>query len=195
MTPGPVDVDAAVRVVRAGGVVAYPTEAVFGLGCDPADADAVRRILAIKGRAADKGLILVAARAAQLGPWLAPLEPAWRSRMDLAWPGPTTFVVPAARDTDDGEGSSGALLRGGRPTIAVRVSAHPVVRALCEGCGHPLVSTSANASGRPALRDAASVARELGVGDGGVDAIVAGETGGRRAPSDIVDVRTGRRLR
>ena len=180
-----VAVGEAIRLIRAGGVVAYPTEAVFGIGCDPSDVEAVARVVAVKGRAADKGLILVAADARQLGPWLAPLEPAWRSRMDDAWPGPVTFVVPAARDTP-------SLVRGGRTTIAVRVSDHPIVRALCEGCGHPLVSTSANASGEPALREDAAVARAFG---DALDGVVAGTTGGRRHPSAIVDVRTGRRLR
>ena len=186
--PKSVDVAEGVRLIRAGGVVAYPTEAVFGLGCDPSNGAAVERIVALKRRAAEKGFILVAADARQLDPWLAPLEPAWRSRMDSAWPGPVTFVVPAAPSVP-------ALVRGGRTTIAVRVSAHPVVRALCEGCGHALVSTSANRSGRPALTEAAGLARELGGGTGAVDALVAGELGGRGAPSAIVDVRTGRRLR
>ena len=181
-----VDVAEAVRLIRAGGVVAYPTEAVFGLGCDPSDPAAVARVLAIKGRAADKGLILVASDARQLAPWLAPLEPAWRSRMARDWPGPVTFVTPAARDVP-------ALLRGGRSTIAVRVSAHPVVRALCEGCDHPLVSTSANASGEPALRDDAAVAEGVRR-----DARRRRRRPGRRArarATRIVDVRTGRLLR
>lgn len=178
----------AVRLIGAGGVVAYPTEAVFGLGCDPRRPDALERVLAIKGRATDKGFILVASDARQLAPWLAPLEPAWRSRMDDAWPGPLTFVVPAARDTP-------ALVRGGRLTIAVRVSAHPVVRALCEGCGHALVSTSANASGEPALRRAADVAAAFDIGEHALAGIVAGETGGLRRATPIIDVRTGRWLR
>ena len=184
--PSPlVDVAEAVRLVRGGGVVAYPTEAVFGLGGDPSNPDVIARVLAAKGRAPEKGFILVAADARQLAPWLAPLEPAWRSRMDDAWPGPVTFVVPAARGTPE-------LVRGGRTTIAVRVSDHPVVRALCEGCGHPLVSTSANASGKPALRDARAVARAFGTA---IDGVVDAETGGRRHATSIVDVRTGRRLR
>ena len=191
--PPLVEVLDAVRLIGAGGVVAYPTEAVYGLGCDPADADAVERVLALKGRDAEKGLILVAADANQLAPWLAPLEPAWRSRMDAVWPGPVTFVVPAAPTVPE-------RLSGGRPTLAVRVSDHPVVRALCVGCGHPLVSTSANRSGEPALRDAAAVARTFGVATGEataprLDAVVAGDLGGRERPSTIVDVRTGERLR
>jgi len=183
--PPSLDIERAVRLIDAGGVVAYPTEAVFGLGCDPSARAAIERVVALKGRSADKGLILVASDARQLAPWLAPLEPAWRSRMDAAWPGPVTFVVPTAPDTD-------ALLRGGRPTIAVRVSAHPVVRALCERAGHPLVSTSANRSGEPALRDADAVARTFGEA---LDGIVSGELGTLRRPTRIVDVRTGRALR
>ena len=189
--PGLVDIGEGVRLVRAGGVIAYPTEAVFGLGCDPSNAAAVARIVALKRRAAEKGFILVASDARQLDVWLAPLEPAWRSRMDSAWPGPVTFVVPAAADTPD-------LVRGGRTTIAVRVSDHPVVRALCEGCGHALVSTSANESGQPALRDAGSVATAFGDVPhtcARLDGVVAGETGGLTRATRIVDVRTGQSLR
>ena len=180
-----VDVAQGIALVRSGGVIAYPTEAVFGLGCDPACAAAVERIVALKERDATKGLILVAAEFAQLQPWLAPFEPAWQSRVDDAWPGPVTFVVPARRNVSP-------LLRGAHLTLAVRVSDHPVVRALTEGCGHALVSTSANRSGQPALRSSLRVVREFG---DEVDGVVAGETGGRRRPTAIIDVRTGRSLR
>ena len=145
----------------------------------------MRRVLELKGRDASKGLILVGADRRALEPLLAPLEPAWRSRMDVAWPGPVTFVVPAARGLSP-------LLTGGRSTLAVRVSAHPTLAGLARALGAPLVSTSANASGERPLGDAAAVARAFG---DGLDGIVAGELGGRRGPSDIVDVRTGARLR
>lgn len=186
-TPGgpTVDVERAAALVRGGGVIAYPTEAVFGLGCDPANEQAVRRIVALKARDATKGLILVAADFVQLQPWLIPLEPAWQSRVDDAWPGPVTFVIPARPEVS-------ALLRGAHLTLAVRVSDHPVVCALCRRCGHALVSTSANRSGEPALRSSSDVEQAFGRA---LDGVVAGETGGRRKPSSIIDVRTGRSLR
>lgn len=176
------------RLIRGGGVVAYPTEAVYGLGCDPARLDAVERVVALKGRAPEKGFILVAADVAQLTRWIAPLDAAARERVDAVWPGPVTFVVPAAADVPP-------LLTGGRATIACRVSAHPTVRALCEASGRALVSTSANRSGDPPLVDAAGVAHAFGIGSDGVDGIVIGALGGLDRPTAIVDLASGTRLR
>ena len=188
--PAPLSVDEAAAALADGALVACPTEGVWGLSCRADDEAALERLIGLKGRDPAKGLILVGVSRAALGPWLAPLEPAWRSRMDLAWPGPVTFVAPAARGLP-------AALTGGRSTLAVRVSAHPPLVALatavalaCDGA--PLVSTSANPSGAPPLRTAAAVRRAFGDGIAGV---VEGTLGGRRGPSDIVDVRTGRRLR
>lgn len=175
----------AAAALAAGALVACATEGPWGLTCRPDHEGALAALLHAKRRDAGKGLILVAASRAQLAPWLAPLEPAWRSRMDLAWPGPVTFVAPAARGLP-------ALLTGGRSTLAVRVTAHPTLLALIDACDSPLVSTSANASGAPTLRTATAIRRTFGDALAG---IVAGEPGGRRKPSDIVDVRTGARLR
>ena len=177
--------DAAVDALRRGGIVAYPTEAVFGLGCDPADAGAVARLLALKGRPPDKGLILIAADEAQLSPWLAPLDEAMAARVRPTWPGPTTWLLPAAADCPGG-------LRGSHDTLAVRVTDHPVAAALCRAFGGALVSTSANRSGGEPARDAAS-ARGL-FGDT-LDAVVEGAVGGRDRPSIIRDARTGATLR
>lgn len=158
---------------------------MWGLACDASDEAAIQRVIDLKARDAGKGLILVAANPGQLQPWIAPLEPAWRSRMDLAWPGPVTFVAPAARIVS-------ALLTGGRLTLAVRVSAHPVLFALTTALGRPIVSTSANVSGEAPLKNAAGIRRAFGER---IDGVVAGELGGRRKPTDIVDVRTGEKLR
>ena len=166
-------------------MLACPTEGVWGLGCVHDDEAALARVLALKQRDANKGLILIGASRAMLQPLLAPLEPAWRSRMDVAWPGPVTFVAPAARHVS-------ALLTGGRLTLAVRVSAHPPLLALVERVGRPLVSTSANLSGRPPLKTAAAIRRTFG---DALDGIVDAPPGSRRGPSDIIDVRTGERLR
>ena len=183
--PTPLSVDEAAAALADGGLVACPTEGVWGLSCRADDEAALARLIGLKARDPTKGLILIGASRDALGPWLAPLEPAWRSRLDLAWPGPVTFVAPAARGLPD-------ALTGGRSTLAVRVSAHPPLAALVAACGAPLVSTSANPSGAPPLKTAAAVRRAFGDALAGV---VEGELGGRRKPSDIVDVRTGRRLR
>ena len=179
------DVERAAALLADGAVVACPTEGVWGLACLASNVAAVERIVALKARDAAKGLILIGKDRPALQPLLAPLEPAWRSRMDVAWPGPVTFVVPAARDAS-------AMLTGGRTTLAVRVSAHPTLAALAATLGGPLVSTSANVSGAPPLKTPTAIRRAFGDALAG---IVEGELGGRRGPSDIVDVRTGARLR
>ncbi len=166
-------------------MIAYPTEAVFGLGCDPLEYQAVQRILDLKRRDAAKGLILIASRFEQLLPFIAPLDSAQRLSLDASWPGPVTWVVPAAPHTP-------FWLTGGRKTIAVRVSAHPRVRELCELCGMALVSTSANKSGAPPARSALQVRNSLG---SDVDYIVPGPVGGLTRPTEIRDLVSGKILR
>ncbi len=176
---------AAARAVRAGGIIAYPTEAVFGLGCDPRDERAVLRLLALKRRPARKGLILIAADFAQIEPFLEPLSPADQSRLAATWPGPHTWLIPARPATP-------RWLRGRHDTLAVRVTAHPLAAALCRICGHPLVSTSANLSGRPPARTALAVRRQLGRH---LDHVLAGPTGGAAKPTEIRELRSGKRVR
>jgi L-threonylcarbamoyladenylate synthase len=171
--------------VLAGGVIAYPTEAVYGIGCLPTDETALARVLAIKQRDARKGMIVVAATAEQLEP-LAEL-PGGRvgEAIRASWPGPVTWIVQARAGLP-------AALTGGRATLAVRVSRHPIVRRLCERAGTALVSTSANLSGRRPARSALAVRRQLG---GAVDWILAGSLGDSTRPTEIRDARTGRVLR
>lgn len=174
-----------VRLLRLGGVIAYPTEAVFGLGCDPHNEAAVRRILAIKRRPAGKGLILIGADFAQLEPFLQPLDPASRARVEATWPGPVTWLLPARPEVPK-------WLRGRHDTLAVRVTAHPVAAAICAAWGGAIVSTSANVSGRPPARTVLAVHRELGRW---LDYVVPGSTGGAAKPTEIRDLRTGRVVR
>lgn len=178
-------VEAVARILRAGGVVAYPTEGVFGLGCCPDDPAAVRRILALKGRPDAKGLILISDRLERLAGWLAPLEADARVRVEASWPGPVTWLWPAAPDCP-------ALLRGEHDTLAVRVTAHPPARELCAAVESALVSTSANPAGEPPCTDAACVERRFG---DGVDAILQAECGDLAGPTAIRDARTGAWLR
>lgn len=175
----------AARTVRAGGVLAYPTEAVYGLGCDPLDADAVMRILELKQRPADKGLILIAADLQQLLPYIQPPSAALRRKLNATWPGPVTWLLPARSETP-------SWLRGNHDTLAVRVTAHPLTAALCRACGTALVSTSANRAGQPPARSALRVRRLFGEE---VDLIVHGPLGGATRPSEIRDAHSGRVLR
>jgi L-threonylcarbamoyladenylate synthase len=178
--------DAAVRL-REGAVVAYPTEGVWGLGCDPANEAAVRRLLAIKQREVGKGLILIAASLAQLRPCLD-LDALPADRLDEArasWPGPHTWILPASA-------AAPRWITGDHDGIAVRVSAHPPVAALCEAFGGALVSTSANLSGRPAPRHRGELDPAL---LRLLDGVTEGETGGLSRPTPIRDARSGAELR
>jgi L-threonylcarbamoyladenylate synthase len=170
--------------VRRGGVIAYPTEAVYGLGCDPAAHPAVERIVRIKGRSAGAGLILIASDLAQLEGWIAPTA-SERQRLDTHTAEPVTWVVTAGP-------RAYALLTGGRGTLAVRLTTHPLAAALCRTVAMPLVSTSANRHGRPPARTALMVRRRFGAE---VDYVLGGATGGRANPSEIRDARSGAVLR
>ena len=177
--------DRAVAALRRGGIIAYPTEAVYGLGCDPANAAAVARLLDLKQRPQRKGLILIAADEAALQPWLVPIDVTTEARIGPTWPGPTTWLLPTAADCPE-------FLRGEHETLAVRVTAHPIAAALCRAWGGALVSTSANRSGGEPVRDAASARELFGAG---VDAMVEGAVGDLDRPTPIRDARTGRTLR
>lgn len=184
-TPGQFRMRLAADILHGGGVLAYPTEAVYGLGCDPFDARAVQRLLLLKRRPVEKGLIVVASRPEQLAPLLGALTPAQRAQLDASWPGPNTWVLP-------NRGFFPVWITGGPDRVAVRVSAHPVVQALCDAFGGPLVSTSANRAGRPPARTTLAVRLRFGAE---LDAIVSGDTGGAAKPTIIRDLETGRVLR
>lgn len=173
------------RIVDAGGVIAYPTEGVYGLGCDPFNGQAVERLLDIKGRQAAKGLILIAAEFEQLAPLLLPPSPTIRKVLESTWPGPVTWLLPAAVDCP-------AWLRGDHDTLAVRVTAHRLAAELCRAVDRPLVSTSANRSGRPPARTAIGVRRRFAEE---LDWIVEGRVGGQRGPTEIRDGLSGRVIR
>ena len=170
--------------MASGGVIAYPTEAVYGLGCDPFNAAAVARILTLKRRRPHKGLIVVAAEFRQLLPLLNLHQDLPLDQILATWPGPVTWVMPASTRVPH-------WLRGDRGGIAVRVSAHPLVRELC-GLTGALVSTSANPEDRVPARTAARVRAYFA---NRLDLIVPGTTGGRATPTVIRDAVTGRQIR
>jgi L-threonylcarbamoyladenylate synthase len=174
----------AARLLHAGGIVACPTEAVFGLSCDPLQRSAVQRLLAIKQRNVAKGLILVAASLEQL-PDFVSLPAANRDRIVKSWPGPATWLLPASADAP-------AWIRGEHHTIAVRVTAHPAMAALCECFGGCLVSTSANLAGRPPARTPLRVRLQLGDGP---DLVLHADLGTAAKPTGIRDAVTGAVIR
>ncbi|HQQ63518.1 MAG TPA: Sua5/YciO/YrdC/YwlC family protein [Pseudomonadales bacterium] len=171
----------AIATLRNGGVIAYPTEAVWGLGCDPLDEQAVMRVLALKKRDWRKGVILVAASIEQLAPYLRGLDDEKYATLRKSWPGPNTWLVP-----DNGVAPS--WITGGQPTLAVRVSAHPVVAALCHAFDGAIVSTSANIAGDPPARSIRDVIRYFG---NDIDVIVPGDVGGADKPTQIRNLMTG----
>lgn len=173
------------RRIKSGGVIAYPTEAVFGLGCDPGNPAAVAHLLAIKKRPPSKGLILVAADRDHLAPWLQTLPANLEKRLQSCWPGPVTWLAPAAD-------SCPVWLTGNHNTLAVRVTAHPLVRALCERLGSALVSTSANVS---SLRPARSVLEVQLRFAASIDYILPGQLGPQAQPTTIRDLASGRTIR
>lgn len=170
--------------LNRGGVIAYPTEGVWGLGCLPESSSGVARILQLKRRSLHQGLLLVAADQAQFEPYIEGLTEAERAELDVHWPGPVTYLVPD-------NGVAPAWIVGGHQTLGLRVSSHPLVAQLCRRLG-PLVSTSANISGRPAAMSALDVRRYFG---GYVDLIVPGNLGGRLGPSEIRMLGSGERMR
>ena len=175
MTLVTTDIMLAAASLKSGGIIAYPTEAVFGLGCDPRNDMALSQLLALKQRPAHKGLIVVAAEWAQLLPYLAAISPTEYAQVMATWPGPVTWVMPVA------EGVS-RLLTGEHESLAVRISAHPLIQMLCRAFGGAVVSTSANRSTEPPCKTTAEVRacfRE------GLDVIVAGQTSGLAKPTSI----------
>lgn len=174
----------AVRHIKAGAVVAYPTEAVYGLGCDPLNETAVMSLLAIKQRPIEKGLILIASSLEQLRPYLA-LDQAIIDRIIPTWPGPVTWVVPAQPWVPK-------WLTGKHDSLAVRVTNHPIDRDLCAQFGSPLVSTSANPTTQPAIKDSRKLLKTFADSD---IFIVHGKVGELGQETAIYDAVSGTRLR
>lgn len=132
-------INQAVQVIKSGGIIAYPTEAVYGLGCDPFNQKAVLKLLQLKQRPIEAGLILVASHLQQVLPLIQPKHANDLARALKTWPGHFTWVFPKSKKVPN-------WVSGNHPSIAVRVSKHPVIVQLCEKLNAPLVSTSANIS-------------------------------------------------
>ena len=163
-------------VLKQGGIIAYPTEAVYGLGCDPNNHQAVLRLLALKQRRWQKGLILIASDYSQLTHWVQPLPATLQQTVCAHWPGAVTWLLPAQPQVSQ-------WLRGQSALLAVRVTAHPQAAALCRAWGGALVSTSANLSGRPMAKTALQV-RRLSL-TAPLNYIVPGRVGQHPRPTEI----------
>ncbi|MDD1611410.1 MAG: Sua5/YciO/YrdC/YwlC family protein [Methylococcaceae bacterium] len=168
------DINAAVQQLKAGKVIAYPTEAVYGLGCDPLNEQAVMHLLDIKQRPIEKGLILIAASLQQLEPYLV-LNDEILARITPTWPGAVTWVIPAPANVPK-------WLTGEHNSLAVRVTAHPIAQQLC----------SANATTQPAMRTAEQVVNAFADSD---IFILDGKVGELAQETAIYDAVSGARLR
>ncbi len=181
------ELDAAAALLRGGGVLAYPTEAVYGLGCDPHDQRAFERIFALKQRPPTQGVLLIAADFAQVERYidLPAVPPDVMAQVQASWPGPNTWVFPRSAAVPD-------WVAGAHAGIALRVTAHAPVAALCRAFGAALVSTSANPHGQPPARSADAVegyfAPEL-------EGLLDGPLGGQEKPTVIRDALTGAIIR
>ncbi len=171
----------AAHIIRKGGVVAYATEYCFGLGCDPMNRAAVLRLLRIKRRPSQKGLILIATNVDQLAPYVDDIP----SMVAATWPGPYTWLLVPS------DGVPG-WLTGDHPRIALRITAHEQAAALCKTVSMAIVSTSANRSGSEPCRSFRDTVRRF---RGEVDYILPGLVGGAPAPTPIRDVASGELIR
>jgi L-threonylcarbamoyladenylate synthase len=177
----------AIETYQKGGIIAYPTEAVFGLGCDPDNIEAIEKLLLLKKRSAEKGLILLAANYSQLLPYIDEnkIPEDKRFAMLSRWPDGITQVVPKNMHCH-------TLLTGKFDTIAVRITSQPDVVALCNSVNKPIVSTSANLSGETPAQVWQALSIQL---VDRIDFIIKGQTLGYTQPSTIIDALTGEQFR
>jgi L-threonylcarbamoyladenylate synthase len=180
-------IETAAAALRRGGVVAYPTEAVYGLGCDPHDEAALTRLFALKRRPPQQGVLLIAADFAQVARYIAldQIPADALARVRDSWPGPSTWILPRSALVP-------AWIAGGHAGIALRVTAHEPAAALCRAFGGALVSTSANRHGEPPARTAAELRTVFG---DELDAIVDAPVGGLERPTAIRDAISGEFVR
>ena len=175
----------AIDICNQGGVIAYPTEAVFGLGCLPMNEQSVHKILKLKDRSIDKGLILVAFSIEQLQPFVDFSKVQDRQQdINESWPGPVTWLIPAKAETPK-------WLTGEHETLAVRISAHPTVRDLCEKLG-PIVSTSANPSSEEPAKTSEQVRTYFKTE---VDYVIPASISNNLSPTEIRDGTSGNIVR
>lgn len=173
--------------LKAGDLIVYPTEAVWGIGCDPKNNDAIYKLLEAKNRPLEKGVILIASHYQQLSPYLSE-EKVPTDRMEQilsSWPGPVTWLLPVSKLVSN-------LLTGGSDLIAVRVTDHPTVKRICDEFGGAIISTSANKTGQATpikLEEIQEIFEEQ------VKCYVDEPLGGNLKPSKIINGLTGQIIR
>lgn len=180
-----IDVAAGARLIATGAVIAYPTEACYGIGCDPVNQRAVKRVASIKNRPRGMGLILIADNVERLLPYIDLRDESIMDEPLASWPGPYTWIFPASTRLP-------ISLRTVSNTVAVRVTAHSGARHLCRLAGRAIVSTSANRHGQVPIRDYRMVWQGLGQV---LDFVVRGPLGRQKNPTQITDAVTRRVLR
>jgi len=171
----------AAAVLRGGGIVAYPTDTLYGLAANPASAAAMAQLYRIKGRPVDLAIPLIASGIAQIEAAGGALGPATRRLAEAFWPGPLTLVIPAWPGLDPS-------VHAGRGTVAIRVPDHPVACMLAEACGWPITATSANKSGEPSTMAPEAVRLALAAD---LDGLIDGGPSPGGPPSTIVDAAGG----
>jgi L-threonylcarbamoyladenylate synthase len=178
-----VSIEEAQVILRQGGIIAYPTEAVYGLGCDVFNQAAVEAVRTLKGRADSKSMITLISDWSQLFSLIAPINDEQLERIRKTWPGFVTWVFPSAA-------SLPPWLSSEQNTIAIRMTAHPIAAAL--SAHMPIISTSANLSGQPPSLNESQLKQQI---PQGIDALVNGPLGFYTSPSPIFDIKTGQQLR
>ena len=179
------EIDLAIQHLTMGDVIAYPTESVFGLGCDPFNTTAVTKLLQLKKRSLGKGFILVASQFSQVENLTQPINPRALAQVESTWPGPVTWIFPC---TDDAP----RWITGDNNSIAIRISNHPVIQKLCQAFRGPIVSTSANEKGCIPARSRAALSMIFGQE---IAMTVSGELGNLHKPTTIRDAITGEVIR
>jgi len=175
----------AVAVIKSGGIIAYPTEAVFGLGCDPFNEQAVMELLSLKERPVEQGLILIASNIRQVLPLIKPQHANDLARALKTWPGHATWIFPKSNIVP-------SWVSGKYKSIAIRVSKHPIVKLLCDELNHPLISTSANISKQNDLDSIKSIQQTF---DDKIGFYIDAPTGNEKKASPIRDAHTLQTLR
>lgn len=178
-------VENAATILTAGGIIAYPTESVFGLGCDPFNQKAVEKLLSLKQRPIEKGLILIASHVQQILSLIQPIEANDLARALKTWPGHETWIFPKTELVPE-------WISGDTDSVAVRVSAHPFVTILCDKLNMPLVSTSANLSKQPIMNSLEEIKNQFG---DKIDGYIDAPLGERSKPSKITIAHTHKQLR
>ena len=175
----------AVAVIKSGGVIAYPTEAVYGLGCDPFNEQSVLQLLALKKRSVEQGLILIASNVRQVLPLIQPIHADDLARALKTWPGHATWIFPKSNGVP-------TWISGNYHSVAIRVSKHPVVKMLCDELESPLVSTSANITNENDLDSIKAIQNTFG---DKIACYIDAPVGNEQQASTIVDAHTQQKLR